>query len=79
MHVRENAPAICRETALNYTYGCVPQNNTVLALVLTPAPLAMTCEHGRKIEISTLGEVDFLQLSKCISAKVLCSFSEKLH
>ena len=50
-------------------YCRILQTGRVSASVLISIPLTITCEHGRKIDITMImGEVNFLQFSKCISA-----------
>ena len=61
-------------------YSWILQTGRVTAYVLIFTSLATTCEHGRKIEICfIMGDVDFVQFSKCISGWMLRPFSDTLH
>ena len=65
--------------SIKLKYSVILHTGRVSASVLTRTPLHMTCEHGRKIVISIMGLIDFLQFSECMSALVRMPFSEKLQ
>ena len=64
---------------LHTTELWILHTGAVSASVHIPAPLPITCKHGRKIEISIMGEVDFLPFLKCMSVKVVWPNTVKVH
>ena len=68
-----------RWNSIELNYSGVLQIDAVSVFLFIRTPLCTTCEHGRKIENSIMGEIDFFRFPKSISSKVVWPFSSKLY